>query len=333
MDDDINKNEQFLMYSGQAGRIMLFCAKTELATIHQSEYLVCDGTFEMAPYSSYQLYTIHGYIQGEGLPLMFAILPNKTTATYVEMLAALRTGLVSAFGNIGSVRYVLTDFELAAINAVHQVFPEVQVKGCTFHFRQAILRKLKQEGIQQVYESETLNPVLRSWLRSLMSMSMLPLIWSSLQLPPTTTPDMDTKAGAVAKYFDSTWITGDFPPSMWSHFDHEGPRTTNLAEGLHNSLNSRFGMPHPSMRMFMDWLQKCQFETQCRELQLSAGRPPKQRNSVYKNNDAAIAEAKLKYGISIGQLFAYNFPQGDSWTQFRSFTFEYLGGIGFRIGV
>jgi len=31
------------------------------------------------------------------------------------------------------------------------------------------------------------------------------------------------------------------------------------AEGWHSGLNSRFGVPHPSLRLFLDWLQKCQF--------------------------------------------------------------------------
>jgi len=84
LDGDQNNNEQFLLYTGQEGRLQLFCSQTELATIRQSEYLVCDGTFEMAPDCSYQLYTIHGYMRGEGLPLMFAILPNKTTGTYLR---------------------------------------------------------------------------------------------------------------------------------------------------------------------------------------------------------------------------------------------------------
>ena len=103
MEGDINKNEKFLLYSGQGGRLLIFCARTELATIHQSEYLVRDGTFEMAPDSSYQFYTIHGYLRDEGLPLLFAILPNKTTSTYVELRTALRSGLIEAFGDISSV--------------------------------------------------------------------------------------------------------------------------------------------------------------------------------------------------------------------------------------
>ena len=337
-DDDVNKNEQFLVHSGQEGRLLVFCAKTELVTLHQSEYLICDGTFEMSPQCAYQLYTVHGYVRGEGLPLLYAILPNKTTETYVEMFQALRSALTAAFGNTGSIRYMLTDYELAAINAIHRVFPEVAVKGCTFHFRQAVLRRIKHEGLQKVYDSDTSYPQLRNWMRYLMSLCLLPAfaiphIWNALEVPPESIPEVDTKTVALARYFRNTWISGDFPPSMWSHFDHEGPRTTNVAEGFHNSLNSRFGMPHPSMRTFLDWLQKCQFETQCREIQLAAGRPPKQRLPSYVKNDADIAAAKLRYGLNIGDLFAHRFPQPDSWTQFNALTFDYLAHISYMIGL
>ena len=64
--DDAVKNERFLLHTGNGGRLLVFCADTELAVIHDSEYLVCDGTFEMSPDSAYQLYTVHGFIKGEG---------------------------------------------------------------------------------------------------------------------------------------------------------------------------------------------------------------------------------------------------------------------------
>jgi len=48
------------------------------------------------------------------------------------------------------------------------------------------------------------------------------------------------------------------------------------------------------MGTFLDWLQKCQFETQCREMQLAAVRPPKQCLSSYVKNDADTAAAELR---------------------------------------
>ena len=89
----------------------------------------------MVPESAYQLYTIHGYRNGEGLALAWALLPNKSTATYTEMFTAVRDALVQRFGSLGCIRYFLTDYELAAMNAINSVFPESNVKGCSFHFR------------------------------------------------------------------------------------------------------------------------------------------------------------------------------------------------------
>jgi hypothetical protein len=256
-DDDVNKNEQFLLHTGQDGRLLVFCAKTELALIYQSEYLVCDGTFEMSPGTSYQVYTVHGYFHGEGMALLWALLPNKTTTTYVELFTALRTALVSTFGDVGETKTFVTDFELATINAIHDTFPESRVRGCSFHFRQALMRRVQQEGLKFAYESGDV-PATRDWLRQIMAMTLLPvfaipLAWNFLKAPPSTgQSDIDSKTRAFASYVDATWINGDFPPSLWSHYDNLGPRTSNLAEGWHNSLNSRFGMPHPSLSSFLD---------------------------------------------------------------------------------
>ena len=318
--------------------MFVFSANTELRALHDSQYLVGDGTFEMAPNSAYQVYTIHGFVNGEGVPLVWAILPNKTTDTYKEMFNAVRSALTSTFGDIGSIQYVITDFERAAINAVHDVFPEVTVKGCTFHFRQALMRRIQQEGLKPVYDAQSEQDAVRRWLRQVMAMSMLPafavsLAWNEVKVPPATgQSSLDSKTAAFAIYFESTWVTGDFPPELWTHFDHEGPRTTNLAEGFHNSMNSRFGMPHPSMRSFLDWLQKLENEVQSRLTQLDAGRPPKQRAAVYVKLDRDIQSAKVDYNKNIGYVFAYIFPHSDAWPLFYMHTRDYLNRMSYLIG-
>ena len=96
----------------------------------------------MAPDSSYQVYTVHGYVNGEALALAWALLPNKTQQSYQKMFTALRDAFVNAIGDVGR-RIFLTDFEAAAINAIKSTFPESVVKGCVFHFRQALNRRLQ----------------------------------------------------------------------------------------------------------------------------------------------------------------------------------------------
>jgi len=126
---------------------VIFCARSELTALYQSDFVVCDGTFEMAPDSAYQLYTLHSFIHGEALALFWALLPNKSQATYQEIFGAIRDCFVATFGDVGRSRVFLADFELAAINALKNAFPQSTVKGCTFHFHQAVMRRVQTVSI------------------------------------------------------------------------------------------------------------------------------------------------------------------------------------------
>jgi len=109
-ESDPNYNEQFLLYSGQEGRLLVFCARTELVVLQQSAYIVCDGTFEMCPNTAYQLYSLHGFYGGEAAPLLWALLPNKTQATYEELFKSVHDAMLVAFGNTGGPHTFLIDF-------------------------------------------------------------------------------------------------------------------------------------------------------------------------------------------------------------------------------
>ena len=224
----MHKDEPFLRHCGQGGRLLLFCASTELSALHASKYVICDGTFEMSPDTAYQVYTFHGFVTGEGLPLAWALLPNKSQSTYVEVLTALRDGMLAAFGDVGCKKTFVTDFEQAAINAINVVFPEATVKGCSFHFREAVLRRVQHEGLRPMYDDKG-NPIHR-WLRKLMAMTGLPtfavpLAWNWLKYPPASgDPATVAKTQAVSAYFERTWIDGEFKPALWSHYDNADTR-------------------------------------------------------------------------------------------------------------
>jgi len=227
----------------------------------------------------------------------------------------------------------LTDFEMAAINAIRATFPASVVKGCTFHFRQAISRKVQAAGLRQEYEDRS--SAIHDWIRQLMSMTALPvfavpLIWNWwLRFPPSTESTVtDCKLQDLSDYFGRTWVSGEFPPELWSQFENNGPRTTNAAEGWHNSLNTHFGTPHPSLRVFLHWLQKCQYEVQSRCMQLAAGGHQNRKCWHYVAVDNNLWTAKLQYSMEIGHIFAHAAPDLAgiqlSRAQFRSATETYL---------
>ena len=74
-------------------------------TFYNSLQCHCDGTFSVAPDVFYQVYTIHGVIENAVIPLVYALLPNKTQEKFF--------GCLEQFG-----KKVVIDFEAAVRNAI-----------------------------------------------------------------------------------------------------------------------------------------------------------------------------------------------------------------------
>ena len=70
----------------------------------------------------------------------------------------------------------------------------------------------------------------------------------------------------------------------------------------------QFGIPHPSARTFLNWLQQCQHRVQIRGIQLLAGRAVTKRKPAYRRLDQKIADAKVQFSLRTGMIFANMFP-------------------------
>jgi len=55
-----------------------------------------------------------------------------------------------------SVAAFMIDFEAALWREVAAEFPDASIKGCTFHFSQAIWRKTQELGLQKAYMEKRL---------------------------------------------------------------------------------------------------------------------------------------------------------------------------------
>lgn len=83
-----------------------------------------DGTFKVCPPGYKQLYTILGYgsFGREAAPVAFALLNGKTQQIYEELLRMITDAIRQQHGgDLGNVRTVLVDFELASHHAIQNV--------------------------------------------------------------------------------------------------------------------------------------------------------------------------------------------------------------------
>jgi len=117
---------------------VIFTTKLNLQTLCSADTLLMGGTFKSCPKPFYQLYTILAYVNTFCIPLVFALLPDKTQSTYETLLHYLLTqcdvtGLQCEPQRIGK----LMDFERAAMNAVKAKFTLSRLVGCRFHLGQS----------------------------------------------------------------------------------------------------------------------------------------------------------------------------------------------------
>ncbi|MPC35670.1 hypothetical protein E2C01_029100 [Portunus trituberculatus] len=212
------------------------------ATTQQINYLIkakswyLDGTFKLCRYPFMQLLTINAFVRADDhakqVPLMFALMSGRKKSDYRKVFQELLTILPAG----PSVQHITVDYEKAIWKVLPEFLPDTQIKGCVFHWTQAIWRKIQEVGLQHGY---THNDGTYKYLCRVMALPFLPEeeiipIYDCLSRQATT-----AQLQSITDYISRTWIhSSTWPPSSWSVFN-QSIRTYNDIEGWHNRFNKR----------------------------------------------------------------------------------------------
>ena len=245
-------------------RIIILGCHELIDGLARASVWLAHGTFKMVPDLFFQLYTIHfQFVNGINPAALYCLLPNKTRATYDRLLQE-----VVRLIPLAAPRFILTDFEMAAMGAFQEKFPDARTTGCYFHLAQNVIRKVHEVGLKVEYE--TSNDV-RIAVRCLAALSHVPVqdVTEAFELLSDSMPAMNN-IDEVLTYFEHTYIRGRrirgrgenyrpalFPIETWNQMQAIGDgvaRTNNICEGWHHSLQSLLQCSHPTMWRFLDGL-------------------------------------------------------------------------------
>ena len=121
-----------------ADKKIAFASNSALHALANADTYLMDGTFATKPRLFYQIVTLHAFVLGVMLPLVFGLPPpppNKDGNTYIRFLSLVKEKYESIGFTISPQR-IIQDFEKGLVNACLHVFPGVIVKGCYFHYAQ-----------------------------------------------------------------------------------------------------------------------------------------------------------------------------------------------------
>lgn len=314
--------QQFLLYdSGVAdvNRILIFGSPDAVTLLEQSADWFGDGTFKTVPEIFYQLYTVHALVLHNVFPCIYALLPNKTQATYTRLFQEL-----SNVTNGASPSSLLIDFEKAAQNAFEAVHPNADVSGCFFHLCKNIWKKVQSAGLQQRYQDDAEFSI---FVRMIMALAFIPL------------PDLDTAfddlfneirnnfnndMDDVLNYFEDTYMgrprrNGRDPPmfahEMWNMYGRTRnhlPRTNNNVEGWHRGLQFHINACHPNIWKFLNVIKREESLTKVKVNQCLGGIPVPD-NKRYADCNTRIVNIVQNYpgmqSLEYLRRIAYNLLQ------------------------
>lgn len=235
--------------------IIVLGTKSSIKLLSEAQCWIMDGTFDVVPSIMRQLYTIHGKIETEIIPLIFCLMTRKTKVLYTEFFKELQQ--LSVKMNIKlDPQQIITDFEKCVPLAAKTVFTNCVFKGCLFHFGQIIWRKVQREGLQSKYGN---NENFSIQVKMIKSLAFVPEDEVSDYFQALKNSFDDPDARKIGNWFNKVYITGEvktnksqvtlpqYNPSFWNvvdTFSTNLPRTQNNVEAWHRRLNSIVNKRH-----------------------------------------------------------------------------------------
>lgn len=202
-------------------RIIIFCSLANRKYLTEIEEFFIDGTFQSCPGPFTQLYSIHGDISKSAsethvIPLVYALMTHKDQKSYYALFQMIKSQ------TSWNPKKVHLDFETAAANALLDIFPEIMLKKCYYHFTKSLWKKAKEMKMKSKKE--------RRIIGLFTALPLLPMVLVSdgVAYIDDEKPKTD-KMDRFTRYMKSTWLKNDEYISQWNVFG-ERHRTNNVVE-------------------------------------------------------------------------------------------------------
>ena len=282
--------------AGENGSALLFASNEQLELLQSATEVYFDATFKVVPTIYYQLFTVFVPFADAAFPVVFAIMSRKTQALYTKVFDKIRN-LVPQF----APTCAMADFEEASVSAFQEVFGNVTVSGCWFHYAQALMKRVNKEGLKEAY---TRDEDVGSVVHCLMSLPLLPPraipdALSDIQAQVSADNPNASRLQKLIAYVHRQWITKrSIGPARLSVRDNRS-RTNNVLESFHAALRRRIKVSHPNLYAFLNHLQNTTADQMSDVARLRNGlniRRPKTKANIMNETRVKSCLAKFDNG-------------------------------------
>jgi len=212
--------------------------------------------------------------------LFYPIKKNQTYERLFKILIELKPGL--------KPKSIACDFEQAAIKAIKNNFPEVQIHGCLFHLTKNFRLKMGDLELFSKYKNDAEFSI---YVKMILALAFVKIddIYNSVNLLHDELPE---EIFPLLEWFEENYIGTVVrnrrriplsPPIIWNVHDRvlsKEDRTNNHAEAANRRLNLQMAVDHPTLWTFISCLRRIQSGRDTFFCQLETGKsPPKKKKN------------------------------------------------------
>ena len=215
------------------GCALIFTTDEQEVMLHDCNFQLgaVDATFKFCPRFFYQVLCVHIVCNNDGrshaFPIVICAMTKKTEIFYVEVFRVIKDLFPAFVPNV-----IMADFEAALRNAVALTYTNADLKGCWFHYKQAVLRKIQQHFVM----ADRSRDEIKDWFHSILSVPLLPANKIGEAFDILLNKEFDgVDTDRFKRYVRRAWYNGiDFEQlSVYRMKD----RTNNAAEAFNRQFN------------------------------------------------------------------------------------------------
>ena len=155
----VREEEDVALLLGNVQLIRKICASSD-------KDCNADCTFSVTPLYWYQPFTISHSYKGYVFPLVHILMTSKKQSLYKAVLSK-----VTDVAPCLQPSSIMMDFECALRNSFRETFQEADVRGCWFHFGQAVYRNILKLGLSDLFKSDL---IVKKLFHHIMALPLLP---------------------------------------------------------------------------------------------------------------------------------------------------------------
>jgi hypothetical protein len=230
----------------------MFANNHLLEGLRAANLIAFDGTFFVVPKQYYQLFTVFFVHEHHFFPAVTVLMTGKSHEEYLAVYEKI-CDLVPEFNpQVG-----MADFERASRNAAHELWDDLLVHGCFFHYSRAVFKNLQKLGLSKRFCRHL---EFKRWMKLIMALPLLPSHMIHAEFEDLLSRDFDFDVADAANlrkfkiYLRRTWIDQMSPDVLSVHGMDSA--TNNGSESFHSWLKQEIKVHKPNAWNFVTHLNE-----------------------------------------------------------------------------